>query len=589
MGAGVASDKIHVLSQNELKGAMERSGRIRAYCPIHGGDKQRSLSIAAYGDMQGWGHCHSCNARVLLAELRPDIAARLGYVVEGGAVTAYRPLDTRPDWQINELDTLQAVYAQAQVQIQRARPSAYLAQRGIPSLELAHSLGLAYLPPWSDLSEEKRELIKPIRKWCDRVILPLSSRSGQGFIGRALHLWEVGMDEYEHRRVIEGHNARIREYNAQIPEGGKRGYELHAWTKTSPAGYFNAQILQRCKVPIFVEGGFDALALLAAGIQDVIATCGTSLDGREIPTQIYDAILALDIDGPGKDASKKLKRDLEMKGIDVTLWSAPEGKGKDWSECYRVHGISALVMPPEVKRLLSSELAPLSPLPVIALVECPAATRPEVAQIEAEAEDIEPFLCSVCEIDLGGETDYHARYDETGEVFCGDCWSAREGMHESATVVEVNHNSPGALRFEAIAKEAITMLEKKTRTTWQYEIFHESEREQVRARVLEEYRRKYTPYSLPLLPRAECPGEAIIDTRDSRKLKLCTDRPERNGWCKHHQGAAQLLEMGAILGYPVIEHIGEGIVWWELFARRSAPQRLGRALQIAQGFVDRSA
>src|SRR5260370_26968144 len=57
---------IHLLSAGDLGDAVESGGgggRLRAYCPIHGGDHQRSLSI---DPETGWGFCHCCHATVLV-------------------------------------------------------------------------------------------------------------------------------------------------------------------------------------------------------------------------------------------------------------------------------------------------------------------------------------------------------------------------------------------------------------------------------------------------------------------------------------------------------------------------------------------
>src|SRR6266851_5253247 len=57
---------IHLLSPGDLGDAVESrggGGRLRAYCPIHGGDHQRSLSI---DPETGWGFCHCCHATVLV-------------------------------------------------------------------------------------------------------------------------------------------------------------------------------------------------------------------------------------------------------------------------------------------------------------------------------------------------------------------------------------------------------------------------------------------------------------------------------------------------------------------------------------------
>src|SRR5438128_6911686 len=66
---------IHLLSPGDLVDTVERGERLRAYCPIHGGDHQRSLSIDS---STGWGFCHCCHATVLLETSNPMIIGRRG-------------------------------------------------------------------------------------------------------------------------------------------------------------------------------------------------------------------------------------------------------------------------------------------------------------------------------------------------------------------------------------------------------------------------------------------------------------------------------------------------------------------------------
>ena len=60
---------LEFLSQVHVKGEWYRT-----YCPIHGSDHQRSLSIKA---ATGFGHCFSCEARVFVADFDPQMATRL--------------------------------------------------------------------------------------------------------------------------------------------------------------------------------------------------------------------------------------------------------------------------------------------------------------------------------------------------------------------------------------------------------------------------------------------------------------------------------------------------------------------------------
>src|SRR6266700_2046615 len=66
---------IHLLSLGDLNDVVESGQRLRAYCPIHGGDHQRSLSIDS---STGWGFCHCCHATVLVETIDPMIVGRRG-------------------------------------------------------------------------------------------------------------------------------------------------------------------------------------------------------------------------------------------------------------------------------------------------------------------------------------------------------------------------------------------------------------------------------------------------------------------------------------------------------------------------------
>jgi DNA polymerase-1 len=219
----------------------------------------------------------------------------------------------------HELRRVQALYPRARAALctyERAR--AYLAERAIP-LELAEKVGLGYIPPMPELKQIKPETEPFYRMWCDRIIFPLSSRQGQGFTARALALWQPGMDEDEHKRLLKERN---------IPR----------YMTTYNAGYFHAEALTGAYVT-FVEGPFDALALIAGGIIDAMATCGTSIDADFIPLHICDATLAYDNDEAGQRAAADWEKALRRKGIAIRRVASPE---KDWSACYRLHGVEGL-------------------------------------------------------------------------------------------------------------------------------------------------------------------------------------------------------------------------------------------------------
>src|SRR5436305_11264719 len=98
---------IHHVSLSDLGQVVEGRERLRAVCPIHGGDHQRSLSIDR---STGWGFCHCCHATVLVEAMSPSLA----FVGEGRSLrkradAGRHSTTTTPDWQRAEVAALQAI------------------------------------------------------------------------------------------------------------------------------------------------------------------------------------------------------------------------------------------------------------------------------------------------------------------------------------------------------------------------------------------------------------------------------------------------------------------------------------------------
>src|SRR2546430_15738639 len=66
--------RMTLLSQKDLYDPQRHGEWIRAYCPIHGSDHQRSLSI---NPTTGFGVCFCCQINVLVKEFNPEAAATL--------------------------------------------------------------------------------------------------------------------------------------------------------------------------------------------------------------------------------------------------------------------------------------------------------------------------------------------------------------------------------------------------------------------------------------------------------------------------------------------------------------------------------
>lgn len=334
---------IHIISARELRDPLYQGDYVRAYCHIHGSDHQRSLSIHR---ADGWGHCFNaaCEATVLVAEWNPALSNRLLSFRDPAGLSAFstsahiperqgpeivqpvllQPTSSRPArWQREEryaLFALDRAMRAALFQSQRAR--AYLRERGIP-LAVARVAGVGYLPTELLRLPEARAHRALLRRWTERILFPLHTPDGKGYIGRSLWRWVPGMDEHMHKDILDR------------PRAPRR------WIKTNPAGWFGYYPQQHPQSLVVVEGAFDRLALLAAGMMpaEVIALAGTAIRPDWFPGHVSTVILALDADDGGEHASARLVERLEQAGIRVVVCPPPQDwRGKDWSERWRTSG-----------------------------------------------------------------------------------------------------------------------------------------------------------------------------------------------------------------------------------------------------------
>jgi hypothetical protein len=337
---------IHLVSFSDLVDAVQSGERLRASCPIHGSDHQHSLSI----DLgTGWAFCHSCHATVLVQPNAPVIASGQGNRcgqrrANGGGfgerasaehlpVPSVRPYLLRrvrsaiplPHWQQEEVAALRAVAPLMREALASSRSAhLYLTERALPP-DIAQARGVGYLSraAWEQapLLTEHRPLLK---RWIGRIIFPLGSPDGQGFIGRTLLKWEPGMDENAHKALLEQPGAPRR------------------WIKTNPAGWFGFE-KPACLTEwvVLVEGGFDRLTLLAAGMpaNTVIALVGTAARPEWLARcapQVKRVVLALDADDGGAVAMERLAERFRQAEFIVTLCPPLQNQwGKDWSERFR--------------------------------------------------------------------------------------------------------------------------------------------------------------------------------------------------------------------------------------------------------------
>ena len=295
---------------------------LRALCPFHGSDRQRSLRVQVHSGRfvcfacGAWGYMDT--ARVLWREeqqrqaafgrpsarrqrvphrnqprpplSRQQAAAARPRSADPPAPRASAP--ARPD--------LAHHLAAFQAALPGSRGEVYLQQRGIP-LTLAQQCGVGYARPgtWPHAARDWRG---------GRVVCPHTTPDGRlvNLYGRA-----VGPD-------------------AKVPKA-KRHDHLPG-TK----GYFNATALQAGLAPLWVcEGTFDALALLATGVPRVVAIFGVQGWRWDWVREVHELVFALDADTAGQQQWRQLARQAALRGKRVAvLPAAAYGGCKDVSDAW---------------------------------------------------------------------------------------------------------------------------------------------------------------------------------------------------------------------------------------------------------------
>ena len=296
---------------------------LRALCPFHGSDRQRSLRVQVHSGRfvcfacGAWGYMETARVQWREEQQRqaafqrpparrrprmpnrrqppptrasPPVAAARQRPAEPPASRA--PVSGRPD--------LTQQLAAFQAALPGSPGAAYLQQRGIP-LALAQQHGVGYAAPgtWPHAARDWRG---------GRVVFPHTTPEGHvvNLYGRA-----VGTAE-------------------QVPKA-KRHDHLPG-TK----GFFNATALLAGLEPLWVcEGAFDALALLVAGVPRVVALFGVQGWRWDWVREVRELVFALDADPAGQQQWRQLARQAALRGKRVAVLPvAAYGGCKDISDAW---------------------------------------------------------------------------------------------------------------------------------------------------------------------------------------------------------------------------------------------------------------
>lgn len=263
---------------------LRQGKQIRAYCPFHGGDHQRSLSIDI---ASGRFYCFACQIWGYMdwARLRSPAPVATPAPAPAPVPTSLKP-------------SLHALLARWQQMLPGSPAEAYLQQRGIPlPLAVEHGLGFAPTGQWPQRPEASR--------WPKgRLVIPHTNPDGD-----VVNLYSRAIGDAP-RPIRHDHLA-------------------------GPKGYFSAAALAPGARIWVCEGALDALSLLAAGVPRAIAIFG--VEGWRMSWMPPESsfVFALDADPAGKQALSRLGRQLRLRGRKVSYLDAANlGGAKDVNEAW---------------------------------------------------------------------------------------------------------------------------------------------------------------------------------------------------------------------------------------------------------------
>ncbi|HSC58349.1 MAG TPA: DNA primase [Gemmatimonadales bacterium] len=324
------ADLVSIIGESvELK----RTGTdYRGPCPFHGGTN-RNFAVVPKRGMYYCFVCHESGDvfKYLMKRFGMDyptavraVASKSGIVIPETTERAgpdpreplYSAVATAHDWfqrQLRELPEAEAARA-------------YVARRGLTP-EQAGELGLGFAPAGpafqqamtalgitaatlleAGLTVERQDgSVGP--RFRQRLLIPIHDLRGRvvAFGGRILG---------------EGEPKYLNSPESPVYHKGEMLYNLHA----------AKQAIRKEEMAILVEGYFDTLRLVLAGVENVVAPLGTSLTDRQaaLIRKFTPAVTVLyDSDGPGLRAAFRAADELLRHGVRVRVATLPDDEDPD--------------------------------------------------------------------------------------------------------------------------------------------------------------------------------------------------------------------------------------------------------------------
>jgi DNA primase len=338
-----AADIVEVIGDHTR---LKKAGRSwKGLCPFH---NERTPSFTVDRD-KGLYHCFGCGAggdvihfvrqadRLDFPEAVEVLAERFGITIPRRAGRG--PRDERREKLLDAIRGAHQFYAR-----ELARPgnraAAYLEERGVPP-DLWTRLGMGYAPDsWESLARAlgpafpesllvEAGLLQPraegrgaYDRFRDRLLFVVRDERGRpvGFGGRAL-----------------GRDAEPKYLNSpESPVFAKKRL-LYGLSEAREA-------IRRRERVVVVEGYFDHLALVMAGVDEVVATMGTALtpeQAERLRRLAPEVVLCYDGDTAGRAAVRAALPHLLAQGVSVSVAAMPPGEDP-WDVLSREKGPALL-------------------------------------------------------------------------------------------------------------------------------------------------------------------------------------------------------------------------------------------------------
>ncbi len=417
-------------------------GRERFFCPLHGGDHQRSLTL---DPETGKFTCHTCGEGGTLREFWPNQG---GSPVKRAPAPSIEEIGRREREARARADAERAERLAAEVPVEAASflatfdtmvdelrittcPGAtYLRGRGLDPI-VAASLGVGYAAANTWPSDAQRARYKePLR--AGRVVYPLADPA-------------TG-------RTVSALGRLCADLQPAWPEDRQKDFKELKQRKLTgcPAGVWPAMSLvaarEQRRPVVLVEGPADALALLQhpAVPCEVVALAGTaSVLPMAALKGVAGVILALDSDPAGVRATRKLRVDLAVAGIAVEVmppgWlgegakdagemAKPAAQGEEGAAARYDQAVAALHDARDRLGSVAMSVPVPVPVPVPAIETAPAVDDDEYVSVDdliapTPVSDFwrerPPFTCTTC----GGHRRRLWSHDDgaTWDDLCCDC------------------------------------------------------------------------------------------------------------------------------------------------------------------------